>query len=156
MTTTLEDAIDGLAGPTGKRHRRDVHTLARHLADDPRFAGCTVDELADLVRAGTTVSVPAHWAFVQQGAPAHDLYLLLSGHADVFRRRQSVASIGAGDLVGELALLRGGERTATVTSADPIRALRIDYKRLGPVLARHPAVHHFIAGVGAERTGTAA
>jgi hypothetical protein len=52
--------------------------------------------------------------------------------------------------------LRGGERTATVTSADPIRALRIDYQRLGPVLTRHPALHDFIAGVGAARIGTAA
>jgi CRP/FNR family transcriptional regulator, cyclic AMP receptor protein len=156
MRHTIDDAIGNLANPSGKRPRRDVRALAEHLAGDARFAGCTVDELADLVRAGTAVSVPAHWAFLQQGEPAHDLYLVLTGNAEVFRQRHPVAAIGAGDIVGEIALLRGGERTATVTSTDAIKALRVDYGRLEPVLARRPALRNVIAGIGAKRIGTAA
>lgn len=156
MTLTIEQTVDNLAYSGRRRPRRHVRALAEYLATDPRFGDCTLDELTDLIRAGSAVSIPANWAFVQQGQPAHDLYVLITGHAEVYRQRRAVATVQGGDIVGEIAWLRGGGRTATVTSTDTLKALRIDYDGLVPVLERHRALRAVIAGVGAERIGAAA
>jgi CRP-like cAMP-binding protein len=149
------DTIHNLANPTGRRPRRDVRALAEHLAADPCFAGCSVTELAALVRAGTTVSLPAHWAFLREGAPADAVYVLLTGNASVFRHRDAVAELSAGEIFGELPLLVGGQRTATVTSLERVKALRVGYDELAPLLTRHTGLHRVIADVGARRLAAA-
>jgi CRP-like cAMP-binding protein len=149
------DTIHNLANPTGRRPRRDVRALAEYLAADPRFAGCSVEELAALVSAGTTVSLPARWPFLRQGAPADALYVLLTGNASVFRHRDPVAELGAGEIFGELPLLVGGQRTATVTSLERVKALRVGYAELAPLLQRHAGLQRVIADVGASRLAVA-
>jgi CRP-like cAMP-binding protein len=149
------DTIHNLANPTGRRPRRDVRALAEHLAADPRFAGSTVDELAALVRAGTTVSLPARWPFLRQGTPADAVYVLLTGNASVFRHRNAVAELTAGEIFGELPLLVGGQRTATVTSLERVKALRVGYDQLTPLLRRHAGLEQVIANVGAKRLAAA-
>lgn len=152
----MQDTISNLGRPRARRLRRDVRVLAEHLTRDPRFAGSEVDDLVALVRAGTVVSVPAHWVFLQEGTPADSLYVLLAGHAEVFSERRAIADVGPGDIVGEIALLQRSERTATVTSSEPVKALRVDYRRLATVLARHPALRQVILGGGAGRVRTVA
>jgi CRP-like cAMP-binding protein len=149
------DTIHNLANPTGRRPRRDVRALAEHLAADPRFAGCSVAELAALVRAGTTVSLPARWAFLREGAPADAVYVLLTGNASVFRHRDAVAELGAGEIFGELPLLVGGQRTATVTSLERVKALRVGYDDLAPLLKQHAGLQRVIADIGARRLAVA-
>jgi len=149
------DTIHNLANPTGRRPRRDVRVLAEHLVADPCFAGCSVADLAALVRAGTTVSLPAHWAFLRQGAPADAVYVLLTGNAGVFRHRDAVAELNAGEIFGELPLLVGGQRTATVTSLERVKALRVGYDDLAPLLARHAGLQRVIADIGARRLAAA-
>ena len=53
---------------------------------------------------------------VEQGAPGDELYLVLDGVLAVEVDGQEVAEIGPGAIVGELALLEGGTRTATLTA----------------------------------------
>lgn len=149
------DTIHNLANPTGRRPRRDVRALAEHLAADPRFAGTSVDELAALVRAGTTVSLPARWPFLRQGAPADAVYVLLTGNASVFRHRDAVAELNAGEIFGELPLLVGGQRTATVTSLERVKALRVGYDQLTPLMQRYAGLEQVIAKVGARRLAAA-
>lgn len=156
MKNDLDDTLFRLHNWVWRKRHRDIDALVAHLEQQPRFADCTHDELATLVRIGTTVSVPAHWAFMRQGVPADDLYLLLRGEADVFDRRQLVGSVRAGDIVGELALLRGGQRTATVTSSGALRALRVDYDRMSEAMQRHRGLRDVVAGIGEEHSTSAA
>jgi len=156
MNTTIEDTISNLANPARRRTRRDVRTLADYLSERPRLADCSLAELSALVAAGDAVSIPAHWAFLQQGAPATDMYLLLTGDAGVYQERRPVASVGAGDFVGELGLLRGGQRTATVTTNGRVKALRVDYGRLHELFVDSPALARTIAELGAKRLAAAA
>jgi CRP/FNR family cyclic AMP-dependent transcriptional regulator len=156
MKNDLDDTLFHLHNWVWRKPRRDIDALVAHLEQQPRFADLTRDELATLVRIGTTVSIPAHWAFMQQGVPADDLYLLLTGDAEVFNRRQHVGSVRAGDIVGELALLRGGQRTATVTSGAALRALRVDYDRMSEAMQRHRGLRDLVAGIGEEHSRSAA
>jgi CRP-like cAMP-binding protein len=66
--------------------------------------------------------------------------VLTAGTARVFHRREQIAEIGAGDLVGEMALLGGGQRQATVTSSSRVSGLRIDNDALRPLLEARPAL----------------
>jgi CRP/FNR family cyclic AMP-dependent transcriptional regulator len=115
--------------------RRD---LIGKLSRYPTFARCGRDDIAALVGAGGRFALPAGWPLVQEGIPADACYVLTSGSALVFHQREQIAELGEGDLVGEMALLGGGQRRATVTSSSRVAGLRIENDALRPVLQRHP------------------
>ncbi len=148
---SFEDTIHNLANPTGRRPRRDVRIMAEHLADSAGFAGCSTEELSAMIRAGKTVSLPTSWAFLQQGTPADAVYVLLTGNVGVFRQRSAVAELSAGEIVGELPLLLGGQRTATVTSFGSAKALRVGYRELAPLLHDNAGLRRAISTVGERR-----
>jgi CRP/FNR family transcriptional regulator, cyclic AMP receptor protein len=112
--------------------------LAATLAGYETFAKCSHEDIAALVEAGGPFTLPAGWPLVQEGIPADACYVLTSGQARVFHRREQIATVGPGDLIGEMTLLRGGQRHATVTSSTRVSGLRIDDDVLRPVLGRHP------------------
>ncbi|MBE7188074.1 cyclic nucleotide-binding domain-containing protein, partial [Jatrophihabitans endophyticus] len=72
--------------------------------------------------------------------PADACYVLTEGQVLVFHQREQVGTIDPGGIVGEMTLLGGGQRRATVTSASHVAGLRIDNEALRPVLDRHPAI----------------
>lgn len=146
----IEDSLYALQSKSRWRARAEIRELADHLAERPAFGGCTSEDLVEMVRIATPVTIPAHWAFVQQGSPAHALYVLVSGDARVFRHRREIAEVHSGDLVGELALLQKTLRTATVASANPMKALRVDYAGLDDVLARRPQLRDAIHDIARE------
>ncbi|HEX3334919.1 MAG TPA: cyclic nucleotide-binding domain-containing protein [Jatrophihabitans sp.] len=112
--------------------------LVATLSGYETFAGCGRDDIAALVDAGGPFALPAGWPLVQEGIPADACYVLTQGEALVFHQRAQIATLGPGDLVGEMALLGGGQRRATVTSATRVHGLRIENDALRPVLQKHP------------------
>ena len=116
----------------------DRRELIAKLRGYATFADCDKADLEALVEAGGPFSLPSGWPLVQEGIPADAVYVLTEGEARVFHQREQIATIGVGDLVGEMALLQGGQRRATVTSASRVAGLRIEYDALKPVLARRP------------------
>jgi CRP-like cAMP-binding protein len=118
------------------------------------FAQCGKDDVEALVEAGAPFALPAGWPLVQEGIPADACYVLTEGTARVFHHRDQIAELAAGDLVGEMALLGGGQRRATVTSSSPVRGLRIDNSALEPLLARRPALAEAFRAVYVAHGGT--
>jgi CRP/FNR family cyclic AMP-dependent transcriptional regulator len=127
--------------------------LVAQLSGYPTFANCSRDDVEALVDAGSHFSLPAGWPLVQEGIPADACYVLTSGTARVFHRREQVAEIGAGDLVGEMALLGGGQRNATVTSASKVTGLRIENDKLRPLLAKRADLAETFRAVYAAHGG---
>ena len=116
----------------------DKRDLISALRGYETFAGCDKADIEALVEAGGAFALPAGWPLVQEGIPADAVYVLTEGEARVFHQREEIATIGIGDLVGEMALLKGGQRKATVTSASRVAGLRVEYDKLKPVLAKRP------------------
>jgi CRP-like cAMP-binding protein len=112
--------------------------LVATLSSYDTFAQCSRADLTALVEAGGPFSLPAGWPLVQEGIPADACYVLTDGEARVFHEREQIATLSAGDLVGEMTLLGGGQRRATVTSATRVAGLRIENEALRPVLHKHP------------------
>jgi CRP/FNR family cyclic AMP-dependent transcriptional regulator len=77
---------------------------------------------------------------VREGEPGDALYVILEGAVVVRRNRRRLARLGPGDYFGELALLDGGARSATVEATDPTRLLVLDARGFARVLHEAPGL----------------
>jgi hypothetical protein len=99
--------------------------------DSPAIATAVESELerelsASIMREGAKLERRTYeqgQAIVEQGEEGRELFLLLDGIVDVEVDGDEVAEIGPGALLGEMALLEGGKRTATLWATTPVRAV---------------------------------
>ncbi len=89
----------------------------------PLFAGCTQNELRELAVTADEVDLREGFPLTREGKPGREFIVLVDGTACVTRKGSKLADIGPGDWVGEIALLTKANRTATVTTTSPVRAL---------------------------------
>ena len=101
------------------------------------------------------LEVEAGRVLVAQGDVAHELYLLLTGELEVVigvgDDEQTLTRLGPGSTVGEIALLAGDERSATVRASQPCRLVAITEHGFRRLLAEHPAQAEALAKRAAER-----
>ena len=93
----------------------------------------------------------------RQGDKAHWLYLVLDGEAQVSVRgeggeEKAVARLRPGDVFGEMALLTGSPRTATVTALTDVECFRLDKAVFQDVLRSQPHLAEHAAEILAQRT----
>jgi CRP/FNR family cyclic AMP-dependent transcriptional regulator len=96
------------------------------LRSVPLLAGLTDRELTWVDRLVTLVDVEAGDVLTTEGTTGREAFVLMSGTAVVTIAGREVATVGPGDVVGEMAVLDGQPRTATVTALEPMRVLAID------------------------------
>jgi len=82
----------------------------------PLFADLDSRELQDIANSMRERRVAAGDVILEQGAAGAGFFVVDQGMADVTVDGDSVATIGPGDYFGEIALLTGSDRTATVTA----------------------------------------
>ena len=109
--------------------RRDG--VAAILAGLPMLKSLPEDARRLVVESFEPESFGFGTSIVEEGDPGDALYVILSGDARVLKRTEdggevSVEMLGAGDVFGEMALLDGIPRTATVRAHSPVDALRLD------------------------------
>jgi CRP-like cAMP-binding protein len=80
-------------------------------------------ELEALASEADEVAVPAGRTILRQGTAGRELVVLLDGEAEVLRDGRVVNRVGAGEVVGEIALLSRRPRTASVRTTTPARLL---------------------------------
>jgi len=97
-----------------------------HLKSVPLFAGLNKKQLQLIAKSSDEVSLAAGDVLVDQGQTGREAFLLLAGQVTVKRNGRKVATLGPGAIVGELALLDHGPRTATVTADTDISVLVVD------------------------------
>lgn len=91
-----------------------------------------------------------------QGDGGRDLFLLLSGRVSIVQELGSMAAelgtLEAGSVVGEVALLRDGVRTASAVALAPTRAFRLVFEDVGYVLENNPPLHAHLEELARRRT----
>ncbi len=106
------------------------HALRPVLERFPLFGQLDDDELADLSRAIRPHNIAGGDTLLEQGDAGDAAYLIQRGRlrvtAEVNGETVCVTHVEAGDVVGELALVDGGERSATVTATRACELLRLD------------------------------
>jgi CRP/FNR family transcriptional regulator, cyclic AMP receptor protein len=110
------------------------------LATVPLFSTFSKRELSKVARAADEVAVKADHAVVVQGKVGHECFVITAGEAEVTRDGTSIAKLSAGDHFGELALLDGGPRTATVTATTDLHLLVLGQRQFLSLLEEVPAL----------------
>lgn len=111
-----------------------------HLAQIPLFRACSRKELQTIARASDEVSLEAGRELITEGTPGHEAYVIIEGSARVERNGAVVAELGPGDHFGELALLDGGPRTATVVATSPLKVVVLGRREFAGVVDEVPGL----------------
>jgi CRP-like cAMP-binding protein len=120
--------------------RLDPQDRARALANIPLFAGCDETQLQAIAECAHMVSFDDGHTIVNAGEEGLGFYLILSGSARVVRDGSAVAQLTAGDFFGEVALIEGRPRNASVVAAEHTICLGILRSDFRPLLVRQPRI----------------
>ena len=125
--------------------------LPTRSAEAAAFAGYRPRERRVLARLATVIDVPAGRVLTREGDPGREFALILAGTAEVTRNGQSVAALGAGDQFGEISLLDGVARTATVRAATPMVLAVVGAGDFAELLAQVPSLARRVHADAAHR-----
>jgi CRP/FNR family transcriptional regulator, cyclic AMP receptor protein len=135
----------------------------RLLKDDLReldlFSEVSRSELAVIRKQLTRLKVKAGRVLVREGAIGNEFMILVNGMAEVTQGGRSIATIGRGDLVGEMALLQGhghGRRNATVTAITDAEIYAGSPAEFRRIIEAAPSVAEKVKQTAASRTLLAA
>lgn len=117
------------------------------------FAPLAAEERAALLAVARPVQYASGEAIVRQGQDAKSLFVVVRGEASVTLAGTSgeVARLRKGDVFGEMSLLTGEARTATVTAATDCDLIEIDAEGFRSVVMANPSVLDHITSVTASR-----
>ena len=116
------------------------HDVSAKLAKVQIFSGCSKREIAIIARAAKEVSHRGGTVIAREGERGIGLFLILDGKCSVTIGGKAKAMLGPGDFFGEVALLDGGPRTATVTAMTPVRLVGITGWVFRGLLMEHPSI----------------
>jgi CRP-like cAMP-binding protein len=140
-------------GPAPRPDGRESVELLRSLAT---FAGATDAELRALVEAGYVVTVPQGWSLIWDRTPADKAYVVLGGEVDIRRDGEVIARLGAGDVIGELAILRRQLRSGAVVAATPLTVLHFGREAVERLYREMPVFRDALDRAAGEHTATPA
>ena len=125
-------------------------TAGRSLDSIPLFWGVPKEELVSLLTHVKPMKAAAGQVVVKEGDSGDTLYLIVSGTLRVSTSGQDgqdvpLAALGAGDFFGEVALLTGKPRTATVTALTEVELLTLDRATADGLRSRHPEIDASLA-----------
>jgi predicted RND superfamily exporter protein len=104
----------------------------------PLFEGLNPFSARIAVLMGRLGSAKAGDYLTRRGDVAHELYVLLGGGAQVRRADRIVRSLGRGDIVGEMGLVRGEPRSADVLAAEDLEYVTLDRTFVTRLKRRYP------------------
>ena len=114
-------------------------SLKESLCAVELFCELPDDLMDEMIARGSTVEVGPGVPLVNQGDVTSGLYLIIEGAADVSVDGRPVGSLSTGDYFGEMSLIDGSTRSATVTSGpDGATAFRISPIALSELIDQHP------------------
>lgn len=118
-----------------RRTRRET-TLA--LSVVPLFGGFSKRDLNRLAEEADLVSFPPGTTIVEEGLLGETMFVVLAGEAKVVQGTRRLGTVRPGDFFGEVALLDGAPRSASVVAETPLEALRLYRRTLFRMLEAEP------------------
>jgi CRP/FNR family cyclic AMP-dependent transcriptional regulator len=102
------------------------------------FKGCTDRQIEDIAKLVDERRFSPGDIVCRQGEFESDVFVLVKGEASVAIDDKEVATVGAGEVVGELSMVSGGKRSATLTAIAPMLVLVLDPREVDSVLSSDP------------------
>lgn len=104
----------------------------------PLFSGLSKRQLRGLAKFAKVTDHGSGEVIVQTGDDGDALYLVLEGRARVLGK--SPRQLRPGDFFGELALIDGGKRSATITATAPLRTMKLPRRAFMRALRQDPGI----------------
>src|ERR671919_3254778 len=126
-------------------------TKVEALRRAPLFEGLSKRELTQLARVSEDMEIPAGTALTKEGEIGHEFFVIVEGTTEVRRKGRNLGTRGAGDFIGEIALLEQVPRTATVTAKTDLRVFVLTSKDFHHLLEENPKVERKVLRTLAKR-----
>ncbi len=139
----------------GLHQEKEINARVKALQGVELFHTLDRDELRMLAERLRFAPFVHGEAMTRQGAIAHSLYVITRGSGEVFITedglKRTVATLRAGDFFGEIALLTGVSRTATVLALEDTDCYRLDREGVNELLQSRPEIAEHLSHVLARR-----
>ena len=123
---------------------RDVQSI-------PLFAGLSKDDQKVVAQYADEVDVDTGTVLAQEGRLAYEFFAIKAGTAEVKLGGRRAAELGPGDFFGEIGLLAGDRRVASVVAASPMSLIVLTGSQLRAIDSRMPGVAERIRSAMAQR-----
>ena len=130
------------------RRKRDGKT--EWLANQPWWSDLDDDDLAALAGTGDRTSVPAGKTIMTEGRRGYESAVIVTGEVEVIHDGEIVATLGPGEVIGELSLLDHRPRTADVRSRTDVELLVFSVRGLQRAMSASASVRQQVQ-VAAEQ-----
>ena len=110
------------------------------LKEVPMFEGCSQRQLRSVARIARVVDAPAGTMLTRADEPGDEFFLILDGTASVEVAAEERVPLRPGAFFGEMSLLDGGPRSATVVAETPVRFLVIMRRNFSVLLKDVPGL----------------
>ena len=117
----------------------------------PLFERLSKRELEEIASLADELDLPAGRNLTKEGASGHEFVVLAEGEADVKKNGKTINRLSSGDFLGELALVTGRPRTATVTTTSDTRLLVITASAFRKLMHDTPSIQAKILDAVAAR-----
>jgi len=127
---------------------------AEILKSTPFFAEVLDEsEIEALATRARFIGFPAGATPIEEDGPGHSMFIIVSGQVSISVRGddEPIATLGPGDIFGEMSLLTGARRSATVTALEPVDAIEVNKQALAYVLKNSPSLVDRFADMLARR-----
>jgi hypothetical protein len=122
---------------------------AKSFLQTPLFEGFDQQELQAIIRGLSFVGCAPGDVLVGEGAPGDSMFIIVSGKAKAYVRDRKgnymkIKELSDGDFFGEVSVLTGKPRTATITAATEVELLELDKATLDGITQRYPRVREVL------------
>jgi voltage-gated potassium channel len=138
------------SGFAAEMRRHDFLRTWTLVAQVPLFRALGAGVIAEVARCLRPRQVPAGATVVRKGDPGDCMYFIVAGEVEVALQARSVRLV-AGDFLGEMALITGEPRRATVTAVSQTRLLTLDIADFRLLAGQHPELTRAIEEEAARR-----
>ena len=123
------------AGPGAKQDDK-----IERLKEVPFFEACSQRQLRSVAKIARVFDVAADTVLTRAGEPGDEFFLIIDGTARVDVSVEKQVPLHPGEFFGEMSLLDGGPRSATVVAATPVRLLVINRRHFSVLLKDVPGL----------------
>jgi CRP-like cAMP-binding protein len=113
----------------------DLDQRVSHLQQVWLFSSCTDDELSRIAGLFNSTEATSGTQLCTQGEDGDEFYVVIDGTAEAVVDGDKMAELGPGSFFGEMALIDGGERTASVTATSPMKLLVLNRNDFNTMLS---------------------
>ncbi len=137
MMAAMIRSGDGSEMPRRKQSNDHMIDLIKAV---PIFSACTPQELKQIAASGKEVEFEAGRVICDEGKTGVGLHIVTTGEVKVLVGGRTRRRLGPGAFFGEIALLDGGPRTASIVAATPVNTFAITTWNFRSVLKSHPSM----------------